>query len=471
MTMTTMKFSNTDAIQALSEILDDNQISVEEQDLEHYGKDWSSRVYSVCPIAIVFPKSTQDVQNIVLLANKKHFKLVPSGGRTGHSGGAVAAQGEVVVSFEKMNAIKDFNPINASVTCQAGVVTQKLQEFAENQGLFYPVNFGSAGSSHIGGNIATNAGGIKVIRYGNTREWVLGLTVVTGNGDILEFNKGLKKNNTGYDFRHLFIGSEGTLGFITEAQMQLTRPPKESRVLFLASPNLSSVMKVLGYFQTKLELSAFEFFTDNALQRTLQHRKIPHPLERSSPVYALVEIEICHSQVDDLALALLEKCMEESWVLDGIMSQSENQSQQLWSIRESIPEAIAACSPYRNDISVRVSDLPSFIDAANEIFKRHCPQIESVCFGHVGDGNVHLNLLKPDSMEKDEFYARAHEVVVILYQTLEKFGGSVSAEHGIGYVKKQYLIYSRSEKEIEFMKQIKTVFDPNGVVNPGKIFD
>ena len=209
---------------ALTKILVPKDIATDSDTLSNYGKDWT-RVYQPNPLAIVFPRDTDQVQSLVKIANEQGFGLVPSGGRTGLSGGAMSTNQEVVVSFDKMNHIGEFNAVDRSVVCQAGVITEQLQEFAAQQGLFYPVDFASSGSSQIGGNIATNAGGIKVIRYGLTRDWVAGLKVVTGKGDILELNNGLVKNATGYDLRHLFIGSEGTLGFITEATIRLMRPP------------------------------------------------------------------------------------------------------------------------------------------------------------------------------------------------------------------------------------------------------
>ena len=233
---------------ALTKILVPKDIATDSDTLSNYGKDWT-RVYQPNPLAIVFPRDTDQVQSLVKIANEQGFGLVPSGGRTGLSGGAMSTNQEVVVSFDKMNHIGEFNAVDRSVVCQAGVITEQLQEFAAQQGLFYPVDFASSGSSQIGGNIATNAGGIKVIRYGLTRDWVAGLKVVTGKGDILELNNGLVKNATGYDLRHLFIGSEGTLGFITEATIRLMRPPKHLAVLVLGVPEFDALMNVSRSFQ------------------------------------------------------------------------------------------------------------------------------------------------------------------------------------------------------------------------------
>ena len=228
-------------------------------DLDTYGKDWT-KIYPPKPLAIALPKTTEQVQALVKFANENQVALVPSGGRTGLSGGAVAANGEVVVAFDNMNQILDFNASDRTVRCQAGVVTEQLQNCAEDNGLYYPVDFASAGSSQLGGNLSTNAGGIKVIRYGMSRDWVAGLKVVTGKGDILDLNKDLEKNNTGYDLRHLFIGAEGTLGFITEATMKLSRKPDNLTVLVLGLNDLTNTMDVLQTFQKKIDLTASSVF-------------------------------------------------------------------------------------------------------------------------------------------------------------------------------------------------------------------
>ena len=234
-----------------------NQIKTDPDSLEYWGKDWTKH-FEPNASAIVFPKSTEQVQTIVKLCNELNIVVTPSGGRTGLSAGAVAANGEVVVSLDKMNQVIDFYPADRMVHVQAGMVTKALQEFAESKDLYYPVDFASAGSSQIGGNIGTNAGGIKVIKYGMTRNWILGMTVVTGKGDILHLNKGMIKNATGYDLRHLFIGAEGTLGIVTEVQVKLDRPPKNLTVMVLGVPEFANIMQILSAFQNKIDLTAFE---------------------------------------------------------------------------------------------------------------------------------------------------------------------------------------------------------------------
>ena len=457
-------------IGALERVVDDGKVRSDTESLQTFGKDWT-KIYDVAPTAIVFPKTTEQVQAIVKLANDMSFSLVPSGGRTGLSGGAVASNGEVVVSFDYMNSIHSFSASDRTVRCQAGVVTQQLQTFADENGLFYPVDFASAGSSQLGGNLSTNAGGIKVIKYGMSRDWVLGLTVVTGAGEVLELNQDLLKNNTGYDLRHLFIGAEGTLGFITEATMQLTRQPNHLTVLVLGLNDIVNTMDVLKAFQDKLDLNAYEFFSHEAMGHVIAHNDVPVPFETEAPYYALLEFESTTDAELDSAMSVFEFCVEQGWVVDGVISQSETQAQNLWRLREGISESISSRTPYKNDISVVVSQVPAFLTEINKVVSDHYPDFEIIWFGHIGDGNLHLNILKPEGMDNKAFFSQCETVNKWVFEIVQRYKGSVSAEHGVGLVKKKYLQYSRSEAEIQLMRGIKAVFDPNNVMNPGKIFD
>ncbi|MCF0016704.1 FAD-binding oxidoreductase [Pseudomonas stutzeri] len=456
-------------IDELKTLVEPGKVLTDADSLNAYGKDWTKH-FAPAPSAIVFPKSIEQVQAIVRWANAHKIALVPSGGRTGLSAAAVAANGEVVVSFDYMNQILEFNEMDRTAVCQPGVVTAQLQQFAEDKGLYYPVDFASAGSSQIGGNIGTNAGGIKVIRYGMTRNWVAGMKVVTGKGDLLELNKDLIKNATGYDLRQLFIGAEGTLGFVVEATMRLERQPTNLTALVLGTPDFDSIMPVLHAFQDKLDLTAFEFFSDKALAKVLGRGDVPAPFETDCPFYALLEFEATTEERAEQALATFEHCVEQGWVLDGVMSQSEQQLQNLWKLREYISETISHWTPYKNDISVTVGKVPAFLKEIDAIVGEHYPDFEIVWFGHIGDGNLHLNILKPDAMDKDEFFGKCATVNKWVFETVQKYNGSISAEHGVGMTKRDYLEYSRSPAEIEYMKAVKAVFDPNGIMNPGKIF-
>ncbi len=458
------------SLTALTEIVGEDWVKTDEESLQTYGKDWT-KAYEVAPTAIVLPKTAEQVQAIVRLANEHQFAVVPSGGRTGLSGGAVASNGEVVIAFDRMNEILEFNAADRQVVCQPGVVTEQLQQFAEQQGLFYPVDFASSGSSQLGGNVATNAGGIKVIRYGMTRNWVAGMKVVTGTGELLNCNKGLAKNATGYDFRHLFIGSEGTLGLVVELTMTLASQPHDPTVLVLGIDNMADTMPVLQSFQSKLELTAFEFFSEKALRHVIAEKGLPRPFESETDYYALIEFENRSEQDMETAMSLFEHCLEQGWISDGTISQSLGQAQNLWRLREDISETISRFTPYKNDISVKVSHVPQFLDEVDALVSEAYPDFEIIWFGHIGDGNVHLNILKPEDLPKEEFFSKCGKVSDLVFDVVQRHEGSVSAEHGVGLLKKPYLHYARSATEIEFMKAIKQVFDPHNILNPGKLLD
>ncbi len=474
--MTTIQTTNNPALQTILTSLtqdhgyEEQQIKTDTDSLENWGKDWTKH-FEPNPSAVVFPKSTEQVQAVVQLANQYDMAITPSGGRTGLSAGAVASNGEIVVSLDKMNKIGKFYPADRMVEVQAGVITEQLQNFAEEQGLYYPVDFASAGSSQIGGNIGTNAGGIKVIRYGMTRQWILGMTVVTGKGDILHLNKGMMKNATGYDLRHLFIGAEGTLGIVTEVQIKLDRQPQNPTVMVFGVEEFDHIMQILSTFQNDIDLMAFEFFDSVAMDKVMDSGHVQEPFETRTPYYALLEFEAPYEQVMDKAMATFERCMEEGCIVDGVMSQSIAQAEELWKLREYISEIISVFTPYKNDVSVLISHVPSFIHDIETIVNKNYPDFEICWFGHIGDGNLHLNILKPENLTKDEFFAKCQVVNKYVFETVQKYNGSVSAEHGVGMTKKPYLNYTRPDEEIDYLRQIKAVLDPKGIMNRGKIFD
>lgn len=455
---------------ALQDIVGPGRVLTDADSLLQYGRDWT-RVHTPSPGAVVLPDSIEQVQHIVRIAAAAGIAIVPSGGRTGLSAGAVACHGELVLALDRLNHIEDFNPIDRTVRCGAGVVTEQLQNFATEQGLFYPVDFASSGSSQIGGNISTNAGGIKVIRYGMTRDWVAGVKLVTGSGELLDLNRGLVKNNAGYDLRQLVIGAEGTLGVVVEATMRLSRPPQELAVLVLGAPDMASIMHILCAYQSAIELSAFEFFSELALQKVIAHQGLLRPFETEAQFYALLEFEQRDESALELAMSLFEHCVEQGWALDGVVSQSIAQAQSLWRLREDISETISRWTPYKNDISTLTSRVPAFLEEVEAVVNKSYPEFEIVWFGHIGDGNVHLNILKPDDLSIADFQQRCGEVSKWVFDIVQRYGGSVSAEHGVGLLKKEYLHYSRSELEVSIMRHIKKAFDPQGIMNPGKIFD
>jgi len=437
-------------------------------DLEHYGRDWTRR-WPPSPLAIALPANVAEVQAILRWASAQQVAVVPSGGRTGLSGGAVAANGELVLSLERMNKALDFNAIDRTLTVQAGMVLEAVHNAAREHGLMYPVDFAARGSCTIGGNIATNAGGIRVIRYGNTREWVAGLKVVTATGELLDLNRGLAKNSSGYDLRHLMIGSEGTLGVVVEVMLKLTTPPPPTQVMLLALPSFEALMQVFSAFRTRVQLEAFEFFEGRALPHVLAHGT-PYPFDANYPYYVVTEFSSYDNSNEVAAMVAFEYCTERGWVLDGVISQSHAQAMQLWQLRENITESIASHTPYKNDISVRISDLPAFLVETENLLSAEYPQFDVIWFGHIGDGNLHISILKPEVVAQAEFVRDCERVTKLLADSLQRFGGSISAEHGIGLVKKPYLSSTRSKTEIALMRALREVFDPAGILNPGKMF-
>ncbi|MFN8791667.1 MAG: FAD-binding oxidoreductase [Bdellovibrionales bacterium] len=457
-----------DALKSL-DFLPSTHILTDPSSLQHYGKDWTT-YFDIKASGILFPRNTEEVVKIVKWARAHKVALIPSGGRTGLSGAACATQGEVVVSFEKMNQILDFNPVDQTVVVEAGVITETLQKFAESKGLYYPVDFAARGSSQIGGNIATNAGGIKVVRYGMTRQWIAGLTAVAGTGEVLHLNNGLIKNATGYDLRQLFIGSEGTLGFVTEALIQLAPKPAPSRVLLLACQQLSDIMKVFQAFKESTSLVAFEFFSAKALHYVQKSTHLPDPLPSKSDYYIVTEVECPHDAEEEKVLGVFEKSLEQGWIVDGAMAQSGKQATDFWRYREDISESLSPFSPYKNDISVKISKVPDFMADMEGVFQKSYPTWEVIWFGHIGDGNLHINILRPQNMTKEEFVRECQKVDVKVFEAVSRHTGSISAEHGVGLTKKPFLSFTRSAAEIALMRGIKKVFDPDGILNPGKVF-
>lgn len=445
------------------------QVLTDPADLAHYGVDWTRR-WTPAPLAIALPADVAQVQAVMRWAHAHGVAVVPSGGRTGLSGGAVAANGELVLSLQKMNKILAFEPVDRLLTVQAGAALESVQDAARTHGLQYPVDFAARGSCTIGGNIATNAGGIRVVRYGNTREWVAGVKLVTGTGELLDLNRGLVKNSSGYDLRHLTVASEGTLGVIVEATLRLAGPAPATRVMLLALPSFEVLMQVFQALRERLGLEAFEFFTDRALHHVVAHGAQP-PFDTAYPFYVVAEFASEGEAGEVALLSAFEHCVEQGWVEDGVISHGDTQAAQLWRLREGITESLAPYVPYKNDVSVRVSAMPAFLAETQALLAAEYPQFDVVWFGHIGDGNLHINVLKPEAMANADFVVECERVTKLLAAALERHGGSISAEHGIGLVKKPYLRSTRSDAEITVMRGIKAALDPAGILNPGKLFD
>ena len=440
--------------------------SSDPSDLETYGRDWT-KVYPPRPSLICRPRTTDEVARLLRHCNANKIPVVPSGGRTGLAGGAMATNGELVLSLERMRRMDAIDTLGQTVRIQAGAITEAVHQHCATQGLFWPVDFASKGSSQAGGNIATNAGGVRVIRYGLTRQWVLGLQVVLASGEVLELNGALEKNNTGIDLRQLFIGSEGILGVITEATLKLTRLPAKVEVLLLALPSLESVLKLFERARSgPFTVMAYEFFTDKCLARVTKHRKLKAPFEAPSSHYVLLEVEQVDGALDDW----LQSLFDAGLVTDGTLAQNAEQQKELWTYREAISESLSATGlPHKNDIALPISRLHAFCGGLETLLAQRYADWELCLFGHIGDGNLHVNIMKPDAMDKGTFFARTHDVDGAMFNLVRSHLGSVSAEHGIGLLKKDWLGHTRSPAEIAIMKALKAVLDPNGILNPGKV--
>jgi FAD/FMN-containing dehydrogenase len=444
-------------------------ITTDPSDLDELGRDWT-RVHTPAPCAVARPRDVEEVSRILRACNDAGVGVVPSGGRTGLAAGAVAANGELVLSLARMNEIGPVDVVGRTVRVEAGAITEAVHERCAEHGLTWPVDFASKGSSQVGGNISTNAGGIRVIRYGLTRQWVLGLEVVLASGERLELGGALEKDNTGIDLRQLFIGSEGTLGIVTAATLKLTRLPGESDVMLFAVPDLAGVLRLFRRATSgPFTLSAFEFFTDACLARVTRHRKLSSPFSEPSGCYVVMEAE---RRSEEASHAWLASLFDDGIVSDGTMAQHATQAAQLWALREGISESLSATGlPHKNDISLPVAGLEAFTADLEELIAERYPAFEVCLFGHIGDGNLHVNVMKPDALDKASFLAETSKVDHAIFALVERHGGSISAEHGIGLLKKPYLGYTRSPAEIAAMRAIKRALDPKGIMNPGKIFD
>ena len=444
----------------------------DKETLDRFSQDWTKH-FTQKPFGVFFPNSTEDLSKFVKLANTYKIGLVPAGGLTGLSGGAVAmSEYEVIVSLDRMVEIVEFSPNDNAVKVQCGAITSNIQKYVSKYDFFLPVDFGAKDSSTIGGNLATNVGGVNVIRYGNIRNWVSGLTVVTGKGDILRLNNGLMKNATGYDLKNLFIGSEGTLGIITEAVLQLTQSPKHTVSFLLALPKAEYLPNVLNKFRKGIPVLASEFFTEQSVRYVMSYLDVTHPFPEASPYYLLIELEDNSENLEKSGIFdKLEILYEKEFITNDLLATDTSDREKIWSYRENITLGISGKMPYKMDISVKPSQIAKFISELLLFNKNKYPEVEFINFGHVGDGNIHISILKPDNMSLVDFKVECKNIVPQIFSIVQRFGGSISAEHGVGQLKKPYLKYSKSPEEIAYMKGVKLTFDPNGIMNPGKIFD
>ena len=437
--------------------------------------DWRGR-YRGAARCIVRPGATAEIAAVVRVCSEANVAMVPQGGNTSHCGASIPdMSGEaVLVSLSRMNRIRAVDVANNTMTVEAGCVLQTIQDAACEVDRLFPLSLAAEGSCQIGGNLSTNAGGVQVLRYGNARELVLGLEVVLPSGEVWNGLRGLRKDNTGYDLKQLFVGAEGTLGIITAAVIKLFPLPRARVTAWLAIESPQVAVQVLNSLQSAFgsALTACELVSDISLGMVLKNIRGAQPPLSPSPWYLLVELSGPGEDADlrETLEIFLADAFEKGAIADAVLAQNGEQAARLWDLRERISEAqkIEGFS-IKHDISVPVSRLGEFIERADAALFAAYPGIRIVTFGHVGDGNLHYNQSKPETSENTAFIAATPAVNRIVHDIVHELGGSISAEHGIGQLKRSELQHYKSSVELEMMRAIKRVFDPKGLMNPGKV--
>jgi FAD/FMN-containing dehydrogenase len=446
-------------------------------DLEPYVVDWRG-VYRGTTAAVVRPANTAEVAAVMKICAETGTPVVPQGGNTGMCGASVpsAGGGEIVLALARMNRVLEVDPLNNTLTAEAGCVLAAIQQAAANAERLFPLSLGAEGSCQIGGNLSTNAGGINVLRYGNTRDLVLGLEVVLPDGRVWKGLRGLRKDNTGYDLKHLFIGAEGTLGIITAATLKLFPRPAANVTAWMAVRDPEAALQLLALLRHNHNdrIIAFELISRHSLELVWQH--IPgtrDPIAEPHPWYVLTELA---DAGDESALrADLERALEtaltKELVVDAVIAENRTQRQALWHMRESIPEGVrqAPVMVYRHDIAVAVGRIPEFIRETQAALEARFPDVRLICFGHLGDGNLHYNAYLPDRLRSDAAARDAHDITETVYDIVQQYSGSFSAEHGIGMSKVAELARYKSAVELDLMRTVKHALDPQGLLNPGKV--
>src|SRR5688572_24486405 len=451
----------------LAEIVGARNVLTGPAETKPYFTDWR-RQYSGTAECVVRPASTEEVAAVVAVCGREEIAIVPQGGNTGLVGGSVptGAHREIVLSLSRLNRIRALDRLNDTITVEAGCVLATVQRAAEEAGRLFPLSLAAEGSCQIGGNLSTNAGGVNVLRYGTAREQVLGLEVVLPDARVWNGLRALRKDNTGYDLKQLFLGAEGTLGIITGAVLRLFPRPSATATAWIALDSPRAAVELLALLRSRLgdRLSAFELASRSCLDAVLGHLPDARdPLAESYAWYVLAEFGDSGSQEDlrarvDSALA---DCAERGTLRDAALAESGDQSRALWRIREAIPEA--QFTNVKHDISVPVSAIPQFIQRAGEALAARFGELPVYCFGHVGDGNLHYNV------GSEALMPQRGEVSRIVYDTLDGFAGSISAEHGLGQLKREEIRRHKDALELELMRSLKQALDPKGLMNPGKL--
>lgn len=464
-------------IEQFSDILGKEYVLTQDQDKAPYLTDWRKR-YVGKALAVLLPKTTIEVANIVKLCAANHVSIVPQGGHTGFCGGATPDETgqQVILNLKRMNHIHEIDAANQTITLEAGCILQAVQEKAAAQDFLFPLSLGAEGSCMIGGNLATNAGGTNVLRYGNTRDLCLGLEVVTAQGEIWNGMKGLRKDNTGYDLRDLFIGSEGTLGIITAAVMKLYPLPISQWTTLVASQDIASTIALLNLFQKRATslLTGFEMMTQESLVLNEKHfPQMANPLKGNPPFTILIELSDHESEehVRKLLETILEEAFTAELISDAVIASNLSQANTFWHMREHITLAQAEeGANLKHDITIPLSSLDSFIQETDALMRKHYPGVRIINFGHLGDGNLHYNIAPPLGSDPKAFnLANEKAIHELVYSQVERCQGSISAEHGVGQLKLEGLRAHKGAVAHDLMKTLKRALDPQNILNPHKV--
>ena len=431
-------------------------------------------LYRGAALCVVKPGNTQELSQIMAACWQADVVMVPQGGNTGLCGGGVPAHGAVVISTERLNRIRALDAVNRSVTVEAGCILANIQDAADQAGLLFPLSLGAEGSCRIGGNLSTNAGGLNVLRYGNARDLTLGLEVVLPDGQIWDGLRGLRKDNSGYDLKHLFIGAEGTLGIISAAVLRLYSKPRSVQTALVAVPDVPAALSILSLAQSASgdAVTGCELIPRIALDFWCRHLPNAHdPMAEVSPWYVLLELE--SPQTNSLSVIceeILSTALDRGWATDAVIAASDAQRQNLWRIREEIPAAQKrAGASIKNDVAVPVSQIPALIDRASHAVRQALPGVRVVAFGHLGDGNLHFNLSEPPGGDTQAFLAQWDMATRIVHDIVMDMGGSFAAEHGVGQLKLTELERLKPALDLDLMRRIKSALDPKSLMNPGKV--
>ncbi|MFJ1255365.1 FAD-binding oxidoreductase [Cupriavidus sp. CuC1] len=447
------------------------------QDAQAYATDYR-QVFVGSTLGVARPATTLEVSAIMRYCDRHGIPVVPQGGNTSLLGGSVpdATGSALILSLARLNRVRGVDPLNATMVVEAGVTLSQARAVAEDAGSLFPLRIGSEGTCQIGGNLSTNAGGTAVLRYGNMRDLVLGLEVVLANGDVWDGLRALRKDNAGYDLKHLFIGSEGTLGIITAAVLKLFPKPRATCAAFLGVHSPAAALSLFGSLREWLgnDITAFELISSDAMDLVLRHLdNRPSPLARRHAWHVLVEVSSTgdQSEVEAGFHATLATGIEEGWIEDAAIAATEAHAGQFWRIREEISDAqTRARGSVRCDISVPLSAIPGFIASTTEKVLQTAPGTRMIIYGHMGDGNVHFNPLRPEEADATDYLAEFGPAITrIVDDAAMALGGSISAEHGVGVAKRDELLTVRSRVELETAWRIKSALDPRQLLNPGKV--